>query len=241
MKKNHIRVEALEEGINSIINEETSPLEFIRSDLIRILGGQEIEYAAQDTEYALELLQGRARVTIGSRCFELEALDAVYVTRGDAFSISKDGDGEALLLLGCAPAVNRYESVLIKYDQVKPFKAGDGPDERDVRRLISSDSVQADRLILGHCRGGDGGWTGWLPHEHGETKEELYYFFGMQEDGYVLQLHYTNLDGDLRAYAVKNGDFFAIKSGYHPIVATPGTAVQNIWIMAAIRPVVDRD
>ena len=118
--------------------------------------------------------------------------------------------------------------------------AGEEPFQRENYLLISPDTVEADRLILGLCWGRPGGWTGWPPHEHDGSMEELYFFYDIPEPGFAVQLLFDD-NNEFHSYMVKERDVVALPNGYHPIVAAPGYSVKNIWVMAARHVKIDRN
>jgi 5-deoxy-glucuronate isomerase len=82
------------------------------------------------------------------------------------------------------------------------------------------------------CCGGFGSWTAWPPHEHGEKREEVYVYFGM-DDGFALQCVYDDLENPSELFLVRDGHLVAIPGGYHPNVGCPKTGIRYIYCMVS--------
>ena len=72
------------------------------------------------------------------------------------------------------------------------------------------------------------------------VKEEIYLYVDMPAPNFGLHLNYTDPKEMEMVVPVWEGDAVAIKKGYHYNVATPGTQVGFVWMMAAIREGEDR-
>jgi 5-deoxy-glucuronate isomerase len=119
-------------------------------------------------------------------------------------------------------------------------QAGFEPYARTLHTLIGESNVQASRLLAGVTFSKDGNWTSWPPHDHFEAKEEIYVYIDMPYPNFGLHLNYTDFRQMEMVVPVWEGDAVAIEKGFHYNVASPGTTVGFLWMMAAIREEQDR-
>lgn len=118
--------------------------------------------------------------------------------------------------------------------------AGFPPYSRTLRTIIGDNNVQAARLMVGYTVSNDGNWTSWPPHDHWELKEEIYLYVDMPEPNFGIHLNYIDFKEMELVTPVWEGDAVAVKKGYHYNVASPGTQVAFVWMMAAVREEEDR-
>lgn len=228
-----------EEGITNIVDKFNSDLQYIKYSKIFLKERNEVTVSCGSNEVLLAILDGEAAIELGNESFKLCKHDVAYISRDETLKLVKYNSGELSALLFEAPADNKYDPKVIKFNEIKKTISGEGVYEREVYLMVSEENVGADRLILGYCWGMPGGWTGWPPHEHAANLEELYVFYDIQEPGFAVQMIYENLD-DIKCIKVQDGDAIAISSGFHPVVAVPGYRMKNVWVMAAKRPIEDR-
>jgi 5-deoxy-glucuronate isomerase len=117
--------------------------------------------------------------------------------------------------------------------------AGKQPAERDLNVLIGA-NVEAGRIMAGVTFSSPGNWTSWPPHEHASMLEEAYLFIDMPAPAFGVQFVYTDPDKPELVQVVREGDVVLMPQGYHPNVAAPGTQINFLWMMAAIREGEDR-
>lgn len=101
---------------------------------------------------------------------------------------------------------------------------------RDVWNFIDED-FPSGRFLTGICKGRDGGWTAWPPHEHGAEREEVYVYYNMG-NSFGVQCVYEDLQ-QAAAYAVTEGDLVAIPKGYHPNCGCPGGGIHYVYCMVS--------
>lgn len=102
---------------------------------------------------------------------------------------------------------------------------------RDVWNYID-EKFDSSRFLTGICRGDNGGWTAWPPHEHGKEREEVYVYFNMG-NSFGAQFLYNDLDKPILAEIVRNGDFISIPEGYHPNVGCPCGGIFYAYVMVS--------
>jgi 5-deoxy-D-glucuronate isomerase len=90
-------------------------------------------------------------------------------------------------------------------------------------------SVAAGPLVCGETVPGSGGWASWPESlEH----EALLLYRLSDPDGYAIQV-LENKDGGRRADVVTDGEVRRIRSGAHPVAASPVGETVIVWILAA--------
>ena len=139
-----------------------------------------------------------------------------------------------------APSSKKYPVQFVRFEEVKKNpdlvkQAGFEPYARNLHTLIGEKNVQASRLLAGVTFSKDGNWTSWPPHDHNKEKEEIYLYIDMPHPNFGIHLNYIDFKDMEMVVPVWEGDAVAIKKGYHYNVATPGTTIGFLWMMAAIR------
>lgn len=195
-------------------------------------------------ETALVCLKGDAEVSTGGRAFRLSRYDCLYVPRDSRLEVRAGGAGACDLAEISAPVSQKYPVQFVSYDEVRAnpklhITAGRPPAEREVCVLLGA-NVEAGRVMAGVTFSSPGNWTSWPPHEHSRMLEEAYLFIDMPAPAFGVQFVYTNPDEPELVRVVREGDCVLIPQGYHPNVAAPGTRINFLWMMAAVREGVDR-
>jgi len=106
-----------------------------------------------------------------------------------------------------------------------------------------SDNTRGEQLLIGETVTPSGNWSSVPPHQHQEyiagddgpmevPYEEAYFFLFSHPQGFALSRHF-NLDESIdECYSMRSGDLLHVKSGYHPIVCSPGTLFYHLTMMA---------
>ena len=239
-KKKFFKAEEINGASEWVLDSQNSVLSVATLKKLHLAEGGAQEFVMHDKEALVVPVFGELEFEFAGKKDVAQRFDAIYLTKGETCVIKAICLSDVLICE--AAAKQSYQSVLIRRKDVTPVVSGSGCYTRNVWNMVSPGVVEAERLILGYCEGTiEGGWTGWPPHEHSGNLEEIYYYYDMcgPMPG-VLQMHYDDMDGKIEVDLAKNGDVFAISSGYHPIVALPGTLMKNLWFMAANKPE-DRD
>ena len=201
-----------------------------------------VSFTNDGQETGLICLKGAAMVSVGEERFELQAKDALYVSKGLPVTVET---ASAVDLVECSSVVEgEYPVQFVPYASVKAneklhFVAGNESSKREINIMLGT-NVQAGRLVVGVTSSLPGNWTSWPPHEHAAMLEEIYVFFDMPEPAFGLQLVYTDEISAAEVEVVREGDAVLLPEGYHPNVAIPGSELNFVWMMAAHREVVDR-
>src|SRR4030042_2094417 len=232
------------QGRKRIIHQYNTCLEWLRYGRIVLeKGGSAIDVSSQDEEIGFVCLNGKGTIQGEGKTYTLSKYDALYLPRESQYTISSNGAFD--LAEVAAPSSKRYPVQFVRFEDVKKNpdlvkQAGFEPYARTLHTLIGEKNVQASRLLAGVTFGKDGTWTSWQPHEPSEAKEEIYLYIDMPHPNFGIHLNYTDYKDMEMVVPVWEGDAVAIKKGYHYNVASPGTTVGFLWMMAAIREEKDR-
>ncbi|MGZ8842487.1 MAG: 5-deoxy-glucuronate isomerase [Pyrinomonadaceae bacterium] len=206
-------------------------------------GDAPIQFENNDHETGLICLKGEAEVLTGGESFRLNQYDSIYVPRDSQIEVRAADDGCDLAEIS-APVSKKYPVTFVSYAEVRAnpklhIIAGKPPAERDLNVLIGA-NVDAGRIMAGVTFSKPGNWTSWPPHEHARMLEEAYLFVDMPEPAFGVQFVYTDPAKPELVQVVREGDCVLMPQGYHPNVAAPGTQINFVWMMAAIREGEDR-
>lgn len=206
-------------------------------------GDAPISFQNNDHETGLICLKGEAEVMTGGESFKLRRYDSVYVPRDSKIEVRTGASGCDLAEVS-APVAKTYPVRFVSYADVRAnpklhIIAGKPPAERDLNVLIGA-NVDAGRIMIGVTFSSPGNWTSWPPHEHARMLEEAYLFVDMPDPAFGIQFVYTDPGQPELIQIVREGDVVLMPQGYHPNVAAPGTQINFLWMMAAIREGEDR-
>jgi 5-deoxy-glucuronate isomerase len=167
----------------------------------------------------------------------MNKLDSFYLPAG--VSVDVEAASDCVFYIPAAPYEGVGEVFFRAYQEgLEPGDVyqvhGSGASRRDVFFTIDP-NVPASRLICGYAFGGEGSWTSWPPHDHGEHLEELYCYFDMPKPRMGIQFSYLEPGGLVsgQPHVVRSGHVVLIPRGYHPTVATPGGGNTYLWAMAS--------
>jgi len=202
-----------------------------------------VHFENNDHETGLVCLKGEARVSTNRETFALSQYDAVYIPRESEIEVASSNDGCDIAEVSASVA-RKYPIKFVSYRDVRAnpklhMIAGQPPAERDLNVLIGA-NVEAGRIMAGVTFSTPGNWTSWPPHEHALMLEEAYLFIDMPAPAFGVQFVYTNPEKPELVQVVREGDVVLMPQGYHPNVAAPGTQINFLWMMAAIREGEDR-
>jgi 5-deoxy-glucuronate isomerase len=243
MSKRLIGGTASLEGRNIFIHPGNSSMVEMSYGRIRLgKGERRVDFANAGQETGLVCLSGTATVTVGQQSFEMQARDALYISKGLPVAVATASEVD---LVECSAKVDgEYPIQFVPYSSVQAdeklhFIAGSESSKREIDIMLGT-NVKAGRLVVGVTSSLPGNWTSWPPHEHAAMLEEIYVFFDMPEPAFGLQLVYTEGITAAEVEVVRDGDAVLLPEGYHPNVAIPGSALNFVWMMAAHREIVDR-
>jgi 5-deoxy-glucuronate isomerase len=239
-----IRDTAARKGRTQSVAPGTTPTRHLCYGRIILDGGDApVVFSNGDRETGFVCLRGTAQVTAEGSAHTLGRYDALYVPRDAAVDVIPGPDGCDLAEIS-APVARRHPVQFVPFDSVRQnpglhFEAGGPSARRDLNVLIGK-NVEAGRIMAGVTFSQPGNWTSWPPHEHAAMLEEAYLYIDMPAPSFGIQLVYTNTREPEVATIVREGDVVLMPKGYHPNVAAPGSAINFLWMMAAIREDEDR-
>jgi 5-deoxy-glucuronate isomerase len=233
-------------GHQSIFQTGEQDIRWLGLEVLRLEKGETWEGSLAGEEAALVLLSGRADIEVEAGKKEAwkslgergdifsGAPAAVYAPRNSTIKIKALSKLE--IAIAKAPCEQDHPAVLIQPSDVKVVSSGMANWRRDVRLIIPPGSPISQRLIVGETLNPPGNWSGIPPHKHDQVTqgenflEEFYFFKTRPADSFGLQLMYK--DGEGLGHMVTNDDVTVMLNGYHPTVASPGTAICYLWVLA---------
>ncbi len=168
---------------------------------------------------------GCGSVTTGSH---VEGRDDVFEAAGWSALVGRDTDfelhGDLRATIVWRQEDREIPSRIIAPEDVDDEERGDGATFRRVRTYVDSGP-----LIVGETLNPPGLWSSYPPHRH--EHEEIYLYRFEPADGFGLQMR-SESDADERAVVVRDGRIERITSGWHPVVAAPGSFLYYLWALA---------
>jgi len=234
------------EGWKDFFSPETGAMRYLGySRMVFSDSAKSHTFSTGGNEWVAFCVQPGATVSAGGKEFVLQKHDMLYVPR--TCEVSMTGDAGADLVWVSSTADSDSEPQLVRFDEIKDnpdYLFEVGTEELGTRRRIYNmlgHNVKASRLLAGFTTGKPSAWTSWPPHEHAESKEEIYLFFDMPKPAFSVQFVYSSVNDMEFAEVVQDGDCVTIPGGYHPTAAAPGYSSVFLWVMAGYNPQRDRD
>lgn len=232
------------QGRRRIIHQHNTGLEFLRYGRIVLGKGEErVDIDSQEEEIAFVCLGGEGRIQVENQTFPLKKYDALYLPRESRCTLFPNGFFDLAEI--AAPSSKKYPVQFVGFEEVKKDpalvkQAGFEPYARVLHTVIGENNVKASRILAGVTFSKDGNWTSWPPHDHSKEKEEIYLYIDMPHPNFGIHLNYVDFKEMEMVVPVREGDAVAIKKGFHYNVASPGTTIGFLWMMAAVREEKDR-
>jgi 5-deoxy-glucuronate isomerase len=196
------------------------------------------EFETGEQEHAIVMLSGTALIHCNDQSFSVGHLDTLYLPWHASVRI--EGDNALFMRYGAlsdrdlAPTLFPFSEIDANPKLHATFGSADDGTGREVWKIMNDDFL-CSRLMIGICKGMPGCWTAWPPHRHGKQREEVYYYFEM-DDNFAVQLVYNDIDNPDLVSIVKDGDLISIPSGYHPNYGSPAAGISYIYCMVATKP-----
>jgi 5-deoxy-glucuronate isomerase len=226
------------EGFHEVVNPRMGVCHVIQFSRLNLRAGAKYRLNSSELEMNVVLVGGRALFRGDRLTGQMEKLDSIYLPAG--LELELEAGDDCTFYIPAAP----YEGIGTTF--FRKFQAGlpegeirqvhgSGASRREIFFTINPE-VPASRLICGYTFGGEGSWTSWPPHEHGEHLEEVYCYFDMPAPGMGVHFSYLEPGNILGAvgHIVRSGHVVLIPRGYHPTVAAPGGSITYLWAMAAL-------
>jgi 5-deoxy-glucuronate isomerase len=224
--------------------------EHVQLDLPVLAAGTSATVAVPDgIEAVVVLLAGDVTFGAALRTQRVDVFDtaaaAMYLPPGASITITAHEHTELALAATVGGDLHAPEgarpwfvdpTAVVMNDRGKPGW------QRAVHDIVS-ESVPAQRLLVGETFNLAGQWSSFPPHKHdggdGEPElEEVYYYRFDRDDGFGFQGLYDhaangNPDDSGRAVLLRHGAVVGIPHGYHPVCAAPGYRLYYLWALSA--------
>ncbi|NTZ20420.1 5-deoxy-glucuronate isomerase [Paenibacillus sp. JMULE4] len=231
-------------GYQDIITEDHD-LKYVAFGKISLTAEGE-DYSSQTGGYetALVLLTGKVTVAcenekwtdLGERnnVFKGKAT-AVYIPCQSGYQVTAQSN-DVQIAVCKVKAESKYAPFVVRPNEVVAHPRGKETWRREVNDIIGDNGEgRVHRMILGETYLQPGHWSSYPPHKFSSNERHLEAFFYYQfnpEQGYGIQMHYTEDQSIDQAYVVRHGDSFAVDRGYHPLSAAGGYPIYYLWVMA---------
>ena len=221
--------------------------EFTGMAVLTLQGGETYVGNSAKEEVALVLLSGNCQITVDGQVFEhlsrkdvfSEAATTVYVPIDSVWEVKETGNRALEVAVAFVPAEKKFPAFIVRPEMVGKAHRGVLNWQRDVHDILT-DKVEGKvhRIVLGETFSCSGQWSSYPSHKHDtynppyEAKmDEIYLFKVAPQEGFGIQVMYTD-DLSLReAHIIKDGDAVALPKGYHPVASAPGFRVYYLWVM----------
>lgn len=202
-----------------------------------------VKIETQNQEFNFIVVQGTTTVEMDGNACPLERYDSVYVPRDTTVRFRADGHSD---IVECSAPVSQSSAVqVVRFKDLQGkhplhMRVGQEGYTREVFQFVGP-QVNAFRLLTGVTFGKPGNWTGFPPHRHEHSREEIYVYINLPEPGFGVQFIYDSPEHIEFAEIVRENDVVLLPTGYHPNVAAPGFGLSYVWMMAAFEEVKDRE
>ena len=217
---------------------------FVGFGLYRLKAGESVGEATLDREVILVLVEGKAKLSAGSKdfgalgerlnVFERKKPACVYVPNASEWSATAVTD--CTLAICTAPGKGNYQARVLDVPDL--VTRGKGANTRYIYPIAMEESDVADSLLVTEVFTPAGNWSSYPPHRHDENNfpamtylEETYYHRLNPQQGYGHQRVFTE-DGTLdETMSVSNHDVVLVPKGHHPCGAPYGYEMYYLNVM----------
>jgi 5-deoxy-glucuronate isomerase len=225
------------EGFHEVVSPQQGICKAIRFFRLNLGKSKRHSLHSAELEMNAVLVSGSARFRSDTLSGPMDKLDSFYLPAGARAEIEAETD--CIFYIPAAQYEGIGKEFFRKFQTGLPEGEihqvhGRGASRRDVFFTINPEAP-ASRLICGYAFGGEGSWTSWPPHQHGEHLEEVYCYFDMPAPRMGVHFSYLEPGGILEgaSHVVRDGHVVLIPRGYHPTVAMPGGRNTYLWAMAS--------
>ncbi len=150
------------------------------------------DYFTERRELGVLNIGGRGRVQAGSKTFDLEHLDCLYIGRGkhDVVFTSENADKPAQFYLLSYPAHGDYPTKLSRRAELEAVSLGTAAtaNMREIRKHIHAEGLESCQLVMGFTEMTSGSvWNTMPPHTH-MRRSEVYLYFDLPANDRVIHL-----------------------------------------------------
>jgi 5-deoxy-glucuronate isomerase len=217
----------LRSGSFDRVTPETAGWRFLSFSTVSMDPGGSLRVGRDGHEYAVVILSGQAKATVGGEEWTLEGRVnlfeslpwAVYCPADETVEMTSEMGGE-LAICG-ARADPGPPPRLITPDDVEVEIRGAGSATRQINHILAP-TFPAHRLLVVEVFTPGGNWSSYPPHKHDVDHppdevelEEFYYFRVRPNDGFGFVRVYSPRHGTDLTAAVHEGDVVLVPHGYH--------------------------
>jgi len=225
-----------EAGLHKVIERGKDGMKVLDLYVLNLRAGESHTLQTGDDEMCAMVICGEVMVTGGIEA-GLNKNDSWYAPPGMMLSFFS-GCGAVMYIAAAAGSKTTGIPLMVPADSLNSPERhqihGSNESRRDVYFTLP-ESTAANKLMCGVVFGAEGGWTGWPPHQHETSLEEIYCYFDYENDSKTgLHLYYDLGEhiSEANAFVLQNGSLIQIPSGYHPTVAMPGSRNTYFWVLA---------
>ncbi|WP_029098901.1 5-deoxy-glucuronate isomerase [Brevibacillus thermoruber] len=234
-------------GYQRVIDQSCEVLEYCNFDLLNLSSGESYRGESGGYETVLVILGGKATFTVGGQTWENVGeranvfsgkATALYVPIETAYEVTEAAGGNLQIGVCKVKADKKFAPFLVTPEEVVVHHRGRETWKRDVHDIIAANGEgRVQRIVIGETYSEPGSWSSYPPHKHDQNSddeckmEEIYFFQIEPQQGFAVQLVYTE-DGEVNeTYTIKHGDAVALHKGYHPVCAAGGYQVYYLWFL----------
>ena len=231
------------------VDNETVPLNYF--NIVKLKRGERFDYEVPGFETCIVPATGRVSVsvegaeiaTIGLRTEDVwdGEPEGVYVPTGQKAAFVCESDSAEVFIAG-APFEEVLEPFAVMADDIEMIQYGsdDTKTHRKIKHILGmKQQGKVGKLLVSELfTVGEGGWSGFPSHKHGNDREgletrhdETYNFRFKPNTGSALQLLQKSEDAPGEAFHVVDGSTFLIDDGYHPCCVMPGYQMYYFTIL----------
>lgn len=228
------------------ITPESAGWRYVGFEVYRLRKGAQVETVTQDRELCLVVLSGHTLISgAGLRPIDLGERGSVFDGLPCAAyfpptsSVRVEATSSVCEIALCwAPGAGESKPAVIRPGDCTVEVRGTGNTQREVRNILMEDRP-AGSLLVTEVVTPAGHWSSFPPHKHDTDDlpceaylEETYYHRAEDPRTFALQTVYTADREISEAIQVRDGDVVLVPRGYHPVAASPVSALYYLNVMA---------
>lgn len=158
-------------------------------ELGKVIGA---EYFLERRELGVINIGGKGIITLDDKEYIVEPRDGIYIGMGTKKITFKSLDPKngAKFYLNSAPAHKKYETVQIKFSEIKPVQLGSKEElnKRAIYQYVHPNVCESCQLAMGMTMLEEGSVWNTMPCHTHDRRMEVYFYFDMDEDSMVFHM-----------------------------------------------------
>ncbi len=150
------------------------------------------EYFTERREIGIINVGSKGFIKVDDLTYVVDSKDGLYVGRGNhkIFLGSADADLPAQFYFVSYPAHHTYPTEKIQFDLVASTHPGSKNEcnERTIHKFIHPDGVKSCQLVMGLTELDEGSVWNTMPSHTHQRRSEVYMYFGLDENSFVVHL-----------------------------------------------------